>query len=69
MSNYDAMSWQKWVGQYRDRLGAPSKTHLTEDGHTTLCGREVPTYADGYEVSYDSVYMTDCKACCAKQAA
>ena len=59
----DAINWQKWVGDYRDRLSAVSKTHLTDDGLTTLCGQKIPTYAEGYEVSGESQYKANCKKC------
>ncbi len=60
----EAMNWQKWVGDYKDRLSAASKTHLTEDGTTTLCGKAIPDYYDGYEVQGQATYAADCKKCC-----
>ena len=59
----EGINWQKWVGEYKDRLGEPSKTHLTDDGMTTLCGRSIPSYYDGYEVEEASAYAVDCKRC------
>ena len=66
MDEYEAIesvSWKKWVGEYSDRLSAPSKSHLSEDGRTTLCGKAIPTYAEGYEVDWDAGYKADCKKC------
>jgi hypothetical protein len=59
----DKVNWQKWVGDYKDRLSAVSKTHLTEDGIMTLCGLRVPAYADGYEVDFDAPWQVTCKKC------
>ena len=64
----EGINWQKWVGEYKDRLGAPSKTHLTNDGITTLCGQSVPDYYNGYEVQGQATYTADCKKCCNKAA-
>ena len=62
-----AVSWQKWVGAYRDRLGPPSKVHMCEgNGEFTLCGKKVPSYADGYEVQGEATISVDCKKCNAK---
>ena len=50
----EAVVWRKWVGEYQDRLGAESKVHGWEqrdDGsEVLLCGPDVPSYQDGYEV-------------------
>ncbi len=63
-----AVSWQKWVGAYRDRLGPPSKVHLCDsNGEFTLCGKKVPSYADGYEVQGESTSFISCAKCNAKQ--
>jgi len=65
----EGINWQKWVGDYKDRLSAPSKMHLTEDGKVTLCGKVIPDYYDGYEVEGEhSIYAADCKKCCNKVA-
>jgi len=62
-----AVSWQKWVGVYRDRLGPPSKVHLCEgNGEFTICGMKVPSYADGYEVQGEATISVNCKKCNAK---
>jgi len=59
----EGVNWQKWVGDYHDRLSAVSKTHLTENGLITLCGKKIPTYSEGYEVQGESQYKADCKKC------
>lgn len=62
-----AVSWQKWVGEYKGRLGQESKTHgvtYNEDGEQVLiCGKAIPEYADGYEVQGQAEYHIDCKRC------
>ena len=63
-----AVSWQKWVGVYKDRLGPESKIHMCEgDGEFTLCGKKVPSYKDGYEVQGESTSFISCTKCNAKQ--
>ena len=63
----EAVVWKKWVGEYQDRLGAESKVHGWEqrdDGsEVLLCGPDVPSYQDGYEVEGASVYTINCKRC------
>lgn len=63
----EAVVWQKWVGEYEDRLGAVSKVHGWEqqdDGSEVLfCGPNVPSYQDGYEVQGASVFTINCKRC------
>ena len=63
----EAVVWQKWVGEYEDRLGAVSKVHgwdQQDDGsEVLLCGRDVPSYQDGYEVQGVSVFTINCKRC------
>lgn len=63
----EAVVWQKWVGEYEDRLGAESKVHGWEqqdDGsEVLLCGRDVPSYQDGYEVQGASAFRINCKRC------
>ena len=65
--DYYAVSWQQWVGVYRDRLGPESKVHLCEsNGEVTLCGIKVPDYEDGYEVQGEPTISVSCKRCNAK---
>jgi hypothetical protein len=64
----EAVNWKRWIGEYQDRLSAPSKTHLTEDGKITLCGKEIPVYEDCYEVEGQAAYNADCKKCVNKAA-
>jgi len=60
----EAISWQQWVGTYRDRLGPASKTHLCEGhGEFTLCGIKIPTYEKGFEVQGEPTGAVDCKRC------
>ncbi len=62
-----AVSWQKWVGVYRDRLGPESKIHLCEgNGEFTICGMKVPRYTDGYEILGWPTVSVNCKKCNAK---
>lgn len=64
----EAIRWAKWVAPYYDHLGSLSKTHLVSgDGKTTLCGRQVPSEADAYEIEGDSIWTADCKRCLAKR--
>lgn len=62
-----AVSWQKWIGEFSDRLSQESKTHgwgYDEDGEEVLlCGGNIPEYADGYEVQGQAEYRIDCKRC------
>jgi hypothetical protein len=64
----EAISWQKWVGVYRDRLGPESKIHLCDSkGEFTLCGKKVPTYENGFEVQGEPAAAVDCKRCSNKK--
>jgi hypothetical protein len=63
----EAVVWQKWIGEYQDQLGAESKVHgweqLDDGSEVLLCGRNVPSYQDGYEVQGASVFSINCKRC------
>ena len=56
----EGIVWKKWVGEYKDRLGAESKTHATFDGNKTECGRVVPQHE---AVEGVSLLWVNCKKC------
>ena len=60
----ESICWSKWGASYSDGETPSPKTHiLSDDGNTTLCGKDIPSVTDVYQVSIMDIEFANCKAC------
>lgn len=61
MEHYDKVSWAKL--DHNGSATRYSKNHLVDHGSKTLCGTDIPSHRDGYDIDGASSGNSDCKRC------